>query len=78
MKQKRDTEEQIIGFLKAHEAGTKATELIRELLIGLETQRSRCLIQFASEGSVSASLVPCIFPRNLSPSAPSPRPTNAG
>ena len=30
MKQKRYTEEQIIGFLKAHEAGAKVTDLIRE------------------------------------------------
>lgn len=30
MKQKRYTEEQIIGFLKAHEAAVKVAELIRE------------------------------------------------
>ena len=30
MKQKRYTEEQIIGFLKAHEAGAKVGDLVRE------------------------------------------------
>ena len=30
MKQKRYTEEQIIGFLEAHEAGAKISDLIRE------------------------------------------------
>ena len=30
MKQKRYTEEQIIGFLKAREAGSKVSDLIRE------------------------------------------------
>lgn len=30
MKQKRYTEEQIIGFLKAHEAGAKVSDLVRE------------------------------------------------
>ena len=30
MKRKRHTEEQIIGFLKAHEAGAKLTDLVRE------------------------------------------------
>lgn len=30
MKQKRYTEEQIIGFLKAHEAGAKVFDLVRE------------------------------------------------
>ena len=30
MKQKRYTEEQIIGFLKAHETGTKIADLIQE------------------------------------------------
>ena len=30
MKQKRYTEEQIIGFLKAHEAGARIADLIRE------------------------------------------------
>ena len=29
MKQKRYTEEQIIGFLKEHEAGTKVPDLVR-------------------------------------------------
>lgn len=30
MKQKRYTEEQIIGFLKAHEAGMSVSDLVRE------------------------------------------------
>ena len=30
MKRKRYTEEQIIGFLKAHEAGTKLADLVRQ------------------------------------------------
>lgn len=30
MKRKRYTEEQIIGFLKAHEAGAKLADLVRE------------------------------------------------
>lgn len=30
MKQKRYTDEQIIGFLKAHEAGAKVGDLVRE------------------------------------------------
>ena len=30
MKRKRYTEEQIIGFLKAHEAGAKVGDLVRE------------------------------------------------
>ena len=31
MKSKRYTEEQIIGFLKAHESGAKVTDLLRQL-----------------------------------------------
>jgi putative transposase len=30
MKSKRYTEEQIIGFLKAHESGAKVTDLVRQ------------------------------------------------
>ncbi len=30
MKRKRYTEEQIIGFLKAHEAGAKLADLVRQ------------------------------------------------
>jgi len=30
MKRKRDAEEQIIGFLKAHEQGAKLPDLVRE------------------------------------------------
>ena len=30
MQRKRDTEEQIIGFLKAHEQGAKLPDLVRE------------------------------------------------
>lgn len=30
MKTKRYTEEQFIGFLKAHEAGAKVTDLVRK------------------------------------------------
>jgi hypothetical protein len=50
MKQKRYTEEQIIGFLKAHEAGTKVSDLVREH--ALQTEFLSLEVQIWRDGCV--------------------------
>lgn len=51
MKSKRYTEEQIIGFLKAHESGAKVTDLVRQHGF---SEQSFCRWKSKFGGAVSA------------------------